>query len=201
MGIMDRLPPRGAEIMNRAILLDRDGTLIRERNYLCDPDQVELESRVIPALQRLHGAGFLVIVVTNQSGIGRGYYTEADFRAVQERVASLLAEHGIPVAGDYHCPHHPTAGVGEYLRECDCRKPGTAMLKAALEDFDLDPGKSFMVGDTLSDVGAGQGAGLRSILLRTGYGAEHAQRLGEVVPEYIADDLLDAVEEYILASS
>jgi D,D-heptose 1,7-bisphosphate phosphatase len=187
--------------MNKAILLDRDGTLIVERNYLHDPEQVELETNVIPALQRLHAAGFLLIVVTNQSGIGRGYYTEADFRAVQERVAGLLGEHGIPIAGDYHCPHHPTAGVGEYRRACDCRKPETGMVRAALADFDLDPGSSFLVGDTLSDVGAGQGAGLRSVLVRTGYGAELAERGGPVVPDHVADDLLEAVEAFILAGS
>jgi D,D-heptose 1,7-bisphosphate phosphatase len=186
--------------LNKAILLDRDGTLIVERNYLHDPDQVELESRVVPALQRLHQAGYLLIVVTNQSGIGRGLYTEADFRAVQERLRALLAEQGVPLAGDYHCPHHPTAGLGEYRRACDCRKPGTALVRAALEDFELDPGKTFMVGDNLSDIGAGKAAGLRTVLVRTGYGAEHEQRGGEPRPDHVADDLLDAARDYILAA-
>jgi len=185
--------------MNRAILLDRDGTLIHERNYLSDPAGVELERGVVPALQRLHKAGYLLIIVTNQSGIGRGLYTEADFRAVQNELSRLLAEHDIPIAGDYHCPHHPTGARGEYLRECDCRKPAPGMVLSALADFDLDPAQSFMVGDTLNDVAAGQRAGLRGILLRTGYGAGQAGEAGVIVPDHVADDLLHATEDYILA--
>lgn len=185
--------------MKRAILLDRDGTLIVERNYLSDPAAVELERNVVPALRKLHEAGYLLIVVTNQSGIGRGYYSEADFRAVQAEVARQLAEQGIPIAGDYHCPHHPTGGKGEYLRACECRKPAPGMVKAALADFDLDPDRSFMVGDTLNDVAAGQAAGLRGVLVRTGYGAELEGKAGSVAPDHVADDLLGAVEDFILA--
>lgn len=184
----------------RAVLLDRDGTLVVERNYLCDPAQVELERNVVPALARLHADGFLLIVITNQSGIGRGYYTEADFRAVQEELARRLDEHGISLAGDYHCPHHPTGAKGEYLRRCDCRKPEPGMVRAALADFELDASRCFMVGDTLKDVAAGQAAGVRGILLRTGYGAEQEREIGDVVPDHVADDLGRAVEDYILGA-
>ena len=187
--------------MNRAILLDRDGTLIHERNYLCDPAGVELEHQVVPALRRLHEAGYLLIIVTNQSGIGRGLYTEAQFRAVQDELSRLLGEHGIPIAGDYHCPHHPTEARGEYLRVCECRKPAPGMVRSALADFDLDPAQTFMVGDTLNDVAAGQNAGIRGVLIRTGYGAEQARGDGAVVPDHVADDLLRAVEDYILVAA
>lgn len=187
--------------MNRAVLLDRDGTLIRECNYLHDPELVRLERGVVPALQALHAAGFLLIVVTNQSGIGRGYYTEADFRAVQARLAERLAEHDVPLAATYHCPHHPTEARGELRVACECRKPRPGMVLAAIADFDLDPARSFLVGDTLSDVGAGQAAGIRSVLVRTGYGAEQAELDGPVVPDHVADDLERAVRDYILASA
>ena len=191
--------------VNKAILLDRDGTLIRERNYLCDPDQVELERGALEALQRLEAAGYLLVVVTNQSGIGRGLFTAREFGAVQARLAELLAEGGLSIAAEYHCPHHPTAGVGEYLRACDCRKPAPGMLEQAIRELDLDRSACVMVGDNLSDIGAGRAAGVATVLVRTGYGAElegratgpdadPAQR-----PDYVADDLLDAAEHFILA--
>jgi D-glycero-D-manno-heptose 1,7-bisphosphate phosphatase len=186
--------------MNRAVLLDRDGTLIVERNYLCDPAGVELESGVGPALRRLQDAGFLLIVITNQSGIGRGLYTEAQFRSVQDELGRQLAEHGVRLAGDYHCPHHPKEARGEYLRACECRKPAPGMLRAALADFDVDPATSFMVGDTWNDVAAGRAAGVRGILVRTGYGANLEREAGAVVPDHVADDLGHAVDDYILAS-
>ena len=191
--------------MNKAILLDRDGTLIRECNYLCDPALVELERNVLPALQRLRDAGFALAVVTNQSGIGRGLYTEAEFDAVQARVAELLAEGGVELAAAYHCPHHPTAGVGAYLTACPCRKPAPGMLESAVRELELDRAGSFMVGDNLSDVGAGRAAGMRTILVRTGYGAELEAR-GTAPeadpaerPDFVASDLLEAVEGFILA--
>ena len=200
--------------MNRAILLDRDSTIIRGREYLSDPDEVELERGVARALRRLHDAGYLLVIVTNQSGIGRGLYTEAAFRAVQDRLIGLLAEHGIPVAGEYFCPHHPTEARGEFRRVCACRKPAPGMVLSALSDLDLDPAQSFMIGDALSDVAAGQRAGLRGVLVCTGEltRADLADRNGgaraessegpdgeAVVPDHVADDMLRAVEDYILA--
>lgn len=178
--------------MNKAVLLDRDGTLIVDVPYLGDPDKVVLEPAAAPALQQLHGAGYLVIVVTNQSGIGRGLYSEADFHAVQARVAELLQAEGVPVEAYYFCPHHPTEGLGELLAECDCRKPASGMLEAAIRDHGLDRSLSFMVGDKLDDVAAGQAAGVRGILVRTGLGAASEQRIGAVQPDFVADDLLDA---------
>lgn len=198
--------------MDRAILLDRDGTLIVERNYLCDPDGVELERGVLPALQELSRAGYLLVVVTNQSGIGRGLYGLAEFEAVQARLEELLAAGGVRLAATYHCPHHPTAGVGEFLRDCPCRKPEPGMLEQAVRELDLDRAASVMVGDNLSDVGAGHAAGMRTVLVRTGHGARFADRVepgedgGEALegpapgarPDHVADDLLAAVRDFIL---
>jgi D-glycero-D-manno-heptose 1,7-bisphosphate phosphatase len=184
---------------NKAILLDRDGTLIRELHYLHEPDKVVLERNVATALRRLQDAGYLLIVVTNQSGIGRGLFGEEDYRAVQARLTELLAAEGVRLAGAYHCPHHPTEARGEYLRECDCRKPGTGMVEAALRDHGLDRERSFLVGDNASDIGAGVRAGLRSVLVRTGYGAEHERLDGPYQPDHVADDL-DQAADYILGA-
>ena len=184
---------------NKAILLDRDGTLIRELHYLHDPEQVVLEHNVAPGLRRLRDAGYLLIVITNQSGIGRGLFGEQDYRAVQARLAELLAAEGVQLAGAYHCPHHPTEARGEYLRECDCRKPGTGMLEAAIRDHDLDRGQTFLVGDNASDIGAGVRAGLRSVLVRTGYGTQHERLEGQHQPDHVADDL-EAAAGYILGT-
>ena len=190
--------------MRRAILLDRDGTLIVERNYLCDPDAVELERNVLPALRALDRAGFLLVVVTNQSGIGRGLFGVAEFEAVQARLAERLAEGGVSLAAAYHCPHHPTAGRGEFLGPCPCRKPAPGMLERAVEELGLEREACFMVGDNLSDVGAGRAAGMRTVLVRTGYGAriagelERAGARAPVRPDYVAADLLEAAEGFLL---
>ena len=203
--------------MERAILLDRDGTLIVERNYLCDPDGVELEHNVLPALRALSAAGYLLVVVTNQSGIGRGLFGRAEFEAVQARLEELLAAGGVRLSATYHCPHHPTAGVGEFLRDCPCRKPEPGMLEQAVRELDLDRAACVMVGDTLSDVGAGHAAGMRTVLVRTGHGARFEARAeaagaGGVagngadqggpapapLPDHVADDLLSAVRDFIL---
>ena len=181
--------------MNKAVLIDRDGTLIEECHYLADPARVVLESRVVPALKALDEAGYLLIVVTNQSGIGRGLITPEAFRAVQARVAELLAAHGLSLRAVYHCPHHPTEARGPYLVDCDCRKPRTGMLEAAIRDHELDRAASFMLGDSPSDVQAGRAAGLRTVLVRTGYGEESARTAR---PDYVADDLYDAAVNFIL---
>jgi D-glycero-D-manno-heptose 1,7-bisphosphate phosphatase len=182
-----------------AIFLDRDGTLIEEIGYLHRLEDIQIYPEAFEAVKKINQSGAQAIVITNQSGIGRGLYTETDFRAVQDELIRQLAEHGIPIAGDYHCPHHPTGARGDYLRKCDCRKPAPGMLLSALADFDVDPAQSFMVGDTLNDVTAGQNAGVRGILLRTGYGEGQAGEAGAIVPDHVADDLLQAALYYILA--
>jgi len=181
--------------VNKAVLIDRDGTLIEERHYLADPERVVLERRAIPALKALDEAGYLLILVTNQSGIGRGLITPEAFRAVQERIAALLEAHGLALRAVYHCPHHPTEARGPYLRECDCRKPRTGMLESAIREHDLDRAASFMLGDSPADIQAGRAAGLRTVLVRTGYGEETAKTAR---PDYVADDLYDAAVNFIL---
>ena len=186
-------------VLRKAVLLDRDGTLIKECNYLNDPERVELERGVAAALCALRDANYLLIMITNQSGIGRGLISQGQFEAVQERLAAELGLHGVAFHDVYHCPHHPSEARGALLMDCDCRKPKPGMLEAAIRDHDLDRARSFMVGDTLKDVDAGQRAGLRAVLLRTGYGGGSSPPESLAVrPDYVGEDLGDAVQNFIL---
>jgi D-glycero-D-manno-heptose 1,7-bisphosphate phosphatase len=130
-----------------AVFLDRDGTLIRDRNYIGKPEQVEILPGVAHALRRLNEAAVPIVVVTNQSGIARGYFTEADYRRVHQRMVTLLDAAGARVDADYMCPHHP-----DFTGPCDCRKPGTLLFRQAAAEHDLDAARSWYVGDKLRDV-------------------------------------------------
>jgi D-glycero-D-manno-heptose 1,7-bisphosphate phosphatase len=179
-----------------AIFLDRDGVIIVEANYLSDPEQVELLPGTAEAIAALNRAGAPAVVVTNQSGVARGYFPESRIRVIHERLDELLAEKGAHIEKYYHCPHHPTKGTGPYLKKCDCRKPEPGLLHRAAAELDLDLGRSFMVGDKLSDTTAGRNAGCRSILVRTGYGHTYTpEQIND--PRYgidhVAADLMEAV--------
>jgi len=151
----------------RAAFLDRDGTIIQEKEYLADPEGVELLPGALEGLRRLRDAGYALVVVTNQSGIARGLFTEDDYRAVQARLEALLAAEGVTLDGVYHCPHHP-----DYTGPCDCRKPGTGLFARAARELELDVGRSVAIGDRLRDVEPVLRLGGRAVLVRTGYGAE-----------------------------
>lgn len=142
---------------SRAVFLDRDGTVIYDTGYPHDPDQVALLPGAAEALAELAGNGFKAVVVSNQSGIGRGFVSEAQATAVHERFLSLLESLGVRIDGSYYCPHSPDDG-------CRCRKPSPELLLRAAEDLDLDLGRSIMVGDKPSDVEAGRRAGCATIL-------------------------------------
>lgn len=154
-----------------AAFLDRDGTLIVEREYLADPEGVELTPGAVAALRRLQQAGYALVLVTNQSGIGRGLYTLEDFRAVQARIEKQLAAEGITLDGVYFCPHHPD-------EECSCRKPGLALFRRAAEELDLDLGGSVFIGDRVRDVAPAAVLGGRAFLVGTGYGATERAAAG-----------------------
>jgi D-glycero-D-manno-heptose 1,7-bisphosphate phosphatase len=149
-----------------AAFLDRDGTIIVERHYLADPDGVALLPGAAEALRALADHGFALVLVTNQSGIGRGLYTEAGFRAVQARLTALLEEQDVAFDGVFHCPHHP-----DYDGPCDCRKPGLALFHAAADSLGLDMAASIFIGDRLRDVLPARAFGARGFLVRTGHGA------------------------------
>ncbi len=180
----------------RAVFLDRDGTINVERDYLYRIEDFEFIPGAPEAIRRLREAGFLVIVVTNQSGVARGYYSLEDVERLHRHIQDELARTGAGIDGFYVCPHHPTEGVGEFRRECDCRKgqPGMLLLAAAEQGIDLSA--SYMVGDKQVDVDAGLSAGCRALLVRTGYGAQEAEKLAESqIP--IVDDLPQAVERIL----
>jgi D,D-heptose 1,7-bisphosphate phosphatase len=156
----------------RAVFLDRDGTVIADADYLADPERLALIPGADAAIRRLEDAGYAVVLVTNQSGIARGLYSEADYRAVAARLHQVLAAAGARVTGTYYCPHHP-----DFDGPCECRKPGTGLYLRAAREHELDPAASWYVGDKLSDLLPARALGGRGILVRTGYGAETEDRL------------------------
>ncbi|MEX2528033.1 MAG: HAD family hydrolase [Gemmatimonadota bacterium] len=170
-----------AQQLRQAVFLDRDGTLVEERHYLSDPAQVVLVVGAAQAVRRLQGAGLAVVVVTNQSGIARGYYTEAEYRAVADRVDELLHAEGVVVDGTYHCPHLP--GV---TGPCDCRKPGPGMYLQAARELGLATRGSFYVGDRWKDVLPAVRFGGRGILVRSGYGREQEPLVPEELEGCVA---------------
>lgn len=165
-----------------AVFVDRDGTLVAERDYLSEPEGVSLVEGAIEALALLREAGYALVVVTNQSGIARGLYTLDDYRRVAARLDEMLREAGVPVDATYYCPHHP-----DYTGPCECRKPGAGMYERAAGELGLDLKSSWYVGDKVTDVLPALTLGGRGILVRTGYGAGEEKEVPEGVA--VVDDL------------
>jgi len=165
-----------------AAFVDRDGTLMVEKEYLADPAEVALLDGAVEALARLRRAGFAIVIVTNQSGIARGLYTEDDYHRVAARLQSVLEEAGVPPDGTYYCPHHP-----DHTGPCDCRKPGAGMYERAARELGLDLTASWYVGDKVTDVLPARALGGRGILVRTGYGAQEEAQVPAGVA--VVDDL------------
>jgi len=184
----------------RAVFLDRDGTINADVGYPSRWDQIAIYPYAFEAVRRLKEAGFLIVVVTNQSGIGRGYLTEADLEDIHARLAAEFARRGVPLDAIYHCPHIDTPAPAEGGQDCSCRKPLPGMGRRAAAELDIDLSRSFMVGDKADDVLFGMNIGATSILVRTGYGPAAEPKLASlgVRPAFVADDLGDAAE-WILA--
>ncbi len=174
-----------------AVFLDRDGTIIEERSYLADPGGVKLLPGTLKALQALGAVGIPYVIVTNQSGVGRGLYTEEEYHAVAARLQRILEDAGVPPEGTWYCPHHPDS-----TGPCECRKPGTGMYRAASQALGLDLERSWYVGDKLSDVLPALELGGAGILVRTGYG--EASQADVPAGTTVVDDLGSAVR-WILA--
>jgi D-glycero-D-manno-heptose 1,7-bisphosphate phosphatase len=181
--------------LKRAVFLDRDGTVNAEREYLHRPEDFEFIPGAPQAIRLLNDAGFCVIVVTNQSGIARGFYDEAALERLHRYMDGELARFGARVDAYYFCPHHPRHGTGAYTRECACRKPLPGMLVQAAADLAIDLAESWIIGDKLADVEAGLRAGCHAILVRTGYGAGEEASLPQEVP--VHDDILAAVRAIV----
>ncbi len=159
-----------------AVFLDRDGTLIEEVGYLDRPERVQLYPFATDAIRALNAARIRIVMVTNQSGVARGFFTEDTVHLVHQRIAHVLGQGGAHVDAYYYCPHHPDGRVAEYARSCECRKPGRGLVDRAVAEFGIDPKRSFAVGDRWLDVGLARTIGARGVLVRTGYGAEQEQR-------------------------
>ena len=185
----------------RAVFLDRDGVLNREVGNLSRVEQLQLLPGVSGAVRKLNELDIPVIVVTNQSAVGRGLCSEAELGEIHVALAELLAAGGASVARFCYCPHHPTEGIGPYRMECECRKPKPGMLRQAAKDLGIDLTRSAIVGDHLSDLQAGWTAGCRTVLVTTGRGLETRKNLAghPRQPDHIADGLAGAVD-WILGS-
>lgn len=175
-----------------ALFLDRDGVINREKDYVHRKEDFEFIDGVFAACRKARALGYKIVVITNQAGIARGFYSEADFHALTDWMLECLSRQGAVIDGVYFCPHHPTAGVGEYLKQCDCRKPEPGLILQAAREFDLDLEASVIVGDKLSDIAAGINAGVGvHILVRSGHPLDEQSRANGI---HVAQDLGDAVD-------
>jgi len=178
-------------VSKRAVFLDRDGTIVEDPGFLHEPDKVKLLPSAAEGVRRLNDAGYLVILVTNQSGIARGLFTVADYEAVQQRLGALLAAQGARLDAAYFCPHHP-----QFTGPCDCRKPGLKLFRDAQAAFDIDFAQSWWVGDRLSDVQPARALGGHGVLVATGEGnlQQGQARAGGVT---VVADIGEAVQEIL----
>lgn len=178
-------------VPRKAVFIDRDGVLIDEVNYLSHPRQLKLLRGSADAVRRLRAAGFKVVVVSNQSGVARGYFTLKRLREIHTALRAMLAKKGVRLDGLLFCPHHPDGTVARFARACACRKPQPGMLRQAAYRWKASMKESFMVGDTEADVAAGRRAGCRTVLVRTGHGS---RKKVTTRPDAVAADLAAAAD-------
>ncbi len=181
----------------RALFLDRDGTLIVEKNYLSHPDAVELIPGVAEALRKAKKAGYKLIIVSNQSGVARGFFQIEEVERVMGRTLELFSAEHVEFDGVYFCPHHPDGNVRDFSIKCECRKPNPAMIEQAVIELGIDLRRSVVIGDSLVDYNLARGVGARGMIVRTGYGKTTEQKLASQIPEnvnVVFDSLGDAVE-------
>ncbi|MFW9936249.1 MAG: D-glycero-beta-D-manno-heptose 1,7-bisphosphate 7-phosphatase [Candidatus Thorarchaeota archaeon] len=171
---------------NVAIFLDRDGVINKEVNYLSNPDDFEFIPGSIEALKILKELNFLLIIITNQAGIARGFFTEESLKKIHDKMNKILQENSIKLDEIFICPHHP-----DFTGPCDCRKPSPGMIFKAKEKYNIDLRKSFMVGDTLKDVKTGIAANCKTVLVQTGYGQEEVIKISDFKPDFIFNNLLE----------
>ena len=164
--------------MEKYIFLDRDGTINVEKHYLHKIEDFEYENGVLEALEGLQKLGYKFIIVTNQAGIAKGYYTERDYLILEEFIEKDLLKKGIIIQKTYHCPHHPQGKI-PYNVNCECRKPKTGMFIKAIEEFNIDIENSYMVGDRFTDLKPADELGIYPVLIKTGYGTEQLNSLVE----------------------
>jgi len=170
----------------RFVLLDRDGTINVDKHYLADPGGVELIDGAAEGLRRLADMGLGLVVLTNQSGVGRGLFDSLTLELINERLSRELGAHGVRLNGIYCCPHRPEDG-------CDCRKPLTGLVDRAAAELNFDPHRCFAIGDRPRDIELGTAIGATTLLVRTGHGARF-EREGQIRPDFVVDDLREAAD-------
>jgi D-glycero-D-manno-heptose 1,7-bisphosphate phosphatase len=182
---------------NKAVFLDRDGTINEQMGYINHIDRFHLLPSVAQAIRLLNEHGWKVVVITNQSGVARGYFPESLVHQVHKKMRDLLKGEGAYLDGVYYCPHHPDVGIPPYRQNCRCRKPATGLIEEAMKELDLDCSQSYMVGDRGMDIEFARQVGSKAILVLTGYGKGEWKYFGDhwkVKPDYVAEDLLAAVQ-------
>ncbi len=185
-----------SQMKQRAVFIDRDGTLSEEVGYINHPSRFSLFPYSASAIRHLNENGWLAIVITNQAGVARGYFSEDMIQTVHERMAKELESDNAKLDAIYYCAHHPSVGEPPYRLDCDCRKPKPGLISRATEDFDIDLEASWMVGDRYSDIELARNAGLKSLFVLSGYGRgewEHQRATWIEKPDLIAENLLEAV--------
>ena len=182
--------------MKRAVFIDRDGTISEEVGYINHASRFRTFPYAAAAIKQLNDSGWLAIVITNQAGVARGYFSEEMIQTVHQRMQEDVASGGGRLDAVYYCAHHPTVGEPPYRFECDCRKPKPGLISRAAVDFNIDLAESWMVGDRYSDVALARNAGVKSAFVLSGYGRgewEHQHGSWNEEPDLVADDLLEAV--------
>lgn len=178
--------------MNKAVFLDRDGVINKEVDVLRDLKQLRLLPGVARVIRQLNKLGFLIIVVTNQPVIARGWLTEEEVDDIHNVLIKRLSQKGAQIDAIYYCPHHPNANLKKYRRRCQCRKPNIGLIKKAVKKFKINIKKSFMIGDSTADILAGQRAGLQTILVETGYAGKDGKY--NIKPNFIIKNLSEAIK-------
>jgi len=173
----------------RAVFLDKDGTLVEDVPYNVDVTRLRWLPGAVTGMQRLHAAGFRLIVVSNQSGVARGYFGEESLALLAEYMRGALANHSVPLTGFYYCPHHPDGSDARYAHDCSCRKPQPGLILRAAKEHDLDLHKSWVVGNAGHDIEAGRRAGCRTILVSNGDPTETFNSPSDT-PHYVSSDLI-----------
>jgi D-glycero-D-manno-heptose 1,7-bisphosphate phosphatase len=185
---------------NIAVFLDRDGTINEEVGYLDSLDKLKIIPSAYEAIRLINESGMKAVVISNQAGVARGLFTEDFVKITNEHLQTALRQKGAYIDNFYYCPHHPTEGIGIYLQQCNCRKPAPGMLFNAAQELNIDLARSYLVGDRFRDMIAAKKAGVKGILVKTGYGQDLLQDDGpdkataEDKPDFIAADILEAVK-------
>lgn len=183
--------------MNRAVFLDRDGTINVDTHYLYKIEDWQFIDGSPEGMKLLCERGYKLFIITNQAGIGRGYYRVEDMEELHKYILESLEKYGVEITELYYCPHHPTDAKGLYKKNCNCRKPGTELIEKAIKDYDIDIANSFCIGDKSCDIKMGEKAGCKTILVKTGKGGKDGEY--EVKPDFIFENLYEAAR-FITAS-